>query len=491
MRRNQRLLGAVCWIATLTGCEGKQHIFAQPSSNDGGSVEVSALVPGGAGSGDTTHDGEPSPNAPGSLGAACTADADCDGPGLCVDGVCCSSACEELCAACNLAESLGSCSAAPSDVDCAPPSCAGQSTDCREVDASQLELNCESAGVCRSNAECAVFAQPAGTPCQAATGTCNGDGACIVPGKASLGQTCTVAADCAEGHCLATGDSGGLICCDTACDGPCQTCGSGGHCEDMDCGNGCDVSTDLCNALIPIGGSCGSPSQCEDEASCLLDQNGQTRCCERNCADTGEVCNESGLCRCLAGRELADGRCRVIDGQECQQAADCASRVCTDWYVDFDFDGFGTDSTRISTCGNDAPRPFVDVSGCTGQNGGAFSLNYVTAGRDCCDLNTCGRLPGLLEQMSSVFHPAQTVPGRGNEACGTSQFDRNCDGNVTVANAAEIPPFSPGCVGNSTSCTGSGRTTQAEPRCQDTISIRFCGILTECAQHHRRPSAVC
>jgi hypothetical protein len=53
----------------------------------------------------------------GALGATCGQGSDCSG-GNCVDGVCCDSPCSELCAACNLPGSLGSCSAAPSDPLC-------------------------------------------------------------------------------------------------------------------------------------------------------------------------------------------------------------------------------------------------------------------------------------------------------------------------------------------------------------------------------------
>jgi hypothetical protein len=132
-----------------------------------------------------------------------------------------------------------------------------------------------------------------------------------------------------------------------------------------------------------------------------LDQNRQTRCCERNCAEIGQVCNGNGRCvlptvgagqactpgvvgcagnfQCInstcqlpvvdqgqacgaaalcngnlgpeylngvcnyaSSERFVDGRCGLADGQACQQAAECANGVCTLWLVDLDGDGFGS-----------------------------------------------------------------------------------------------------------------------------------------------------
>src|SRR5690606_4856031 len=119
------------------------------------------------------------------LGFTCSQAADCEA-GNCVDGVCCDSPCAELCAACNLPDSLGRCSAATSDPLCPEAACLGQSSECRPLNGGQSAINCEAVGVCRANADCGALAAPAGTPCQAGAGTCDGQGACLVPDKSAL-----------------------------------------------------------------------------------------------------------------------------------------------------------------------------------------------------------------------------------------------------------------------------------------------------------------
>jgi hypothetical protein len=94
---------------------------------DGGNAVTGNGEPGGGvvGSGENPAD----PNLPlaeggdgvqiaaGALGAACQQSAECAG-GSCVDGVCCDSPCSDLCAACNVPGSEGTCSAAASDPLC-------------------------------------------------------------------------------------------------------------------------------------------------------------------------------------------------------------------------------------------------------------------------------------------------------------------------------------------------------------------------------------
>ncbi|AUX20000.1 hypothetical protein SOCEGT47_004570 [Sorangium cellulosum] len=95
-------------------------------------------------------------------GQECTAPEDC-GSGNCVDGVCCDTACDGTCMACNVAESAGTCS---------PIALGGEDAD-----------NCE------------------------ATQVCDGEGAC----KLKPREACTDDAECASNNCLDTGDVCGPI----------------------------------------------------------------------------------------------------------------------------------------------------------------------------------------------------------------------------------------------------------------------------------------
>jgi hypothetical protein len=112
-------------------------------------------------------------------GSTCRANGDC-ASGFCADGVCCANACTGACRSCNQPGSDGVCSGYP------------QGTD--------PELEC-------------------------ATGTtCNGAGACGKPptaGSKANGELCSGSAECASTFCT---DG---VCCGSACNAPCQSCGTG------------------------------------------------------------------------------------------------------------------------------------------------------------------------------------------------------------------------------------------------------------------------
>jgi hypothetical protein len=322
-------LGLVAVSIVLAGCSGKKRPFADGVGGDS-ATEIEQLKPDatapGSNSGAPASAGESNiadpllltPGndiAPGSLGAPCAIGAECNAPGQCVDGVCCSAPCTELCAACNVPGSVGTCSAAPSDDACGTLQCAGVDTECRKLDTSQLALNCDAFGLCKINPNCAVLPETTSTTCQAGAGACNGTGACLVAGKASLGETCAADADCAEGHCVIVGEGGAGICCDSACDSPCQACSAAGHCEET-------PTSDLrCEAVAcPIDDVCRNytadvtASQCRAFGQC----------------QTGRDCEHIALrpdaeCEC----DATSGACRLRGGAACSDAAECASGVCT------------------------------------------------------------------------------------------------------------------------------------------------------------------
>lgn len=382
-------LGTAGLLAGLFACEGTQREFVSgPLPGKEGNDPLAVGETAGAADGDAAGQSGPAEGVaatlgvegrdesiatvlpPGSLGTACAADADCNAPGLCVDGVCCSSDCTDLCAACNLPGSLGACSAAPSDSACAQLQCPGYDTECRALDASQLALNCESFGVCRANAECAITPMLVGTPCQAGAGSCDGEGACLVAGKLRLGEACGVDDECAEGHCVAAGEAGAFICCDAACDGPCQACSSAGFCEDAPSSDpSCDAVTcpadDVCRAYatatenlcrgfgqcqtvqdcpftrlrpnaecscdpsagctLTLGAACASDGEC-GSGTCLANVQGASVCCASSCAD-GLSCSRDGT-DCVAC-EGPDIQCEGTIERRCNAGAavtlDCAN----------------------------------------------------------------------------------------------------------------------------------------------------------------------
>src|SRR5262245_50873251 len=156
----------------------------------------------------------------------CSRDQDC-ASNHCAQGVCCNTACDGICMACNLTGRQGSCTPRPSGTDCGQPTCTdGMVTGLKR---------CDTAGRCDAWAPelCAPFTcDPARQLCR--TG-CAGDSDCAATYTCVAGScgrreshTCDRADQCDSGFC-----SRG-ICCDAACDDPCHTCslpGSIGVCQ--------------------------------------------------------------------------------------------------------------------------------------------------------------------------------------------------------------------------------------------------------------------
>jgi hypothetical protein len=315
----------VCALAAvLFACAGKKRPFsdepyiAEGSGGAGSSTSdgetVGQLPGGGEGLSDDEADVATgvalAPAARAVLGAACARDQEC-ASGFCVDGVCCDGRCGELCATCAAPGSEGACGPSSSDPSCGALTCAG-GTECRGYDQTQLEQNCEAIGQCRAGVECAPLDHPAGTACQAGTGTCDGLGQCVVPGKALLGAACTQDIDCGEGHCVAAAD-GTSICCDSACDGICQQCSAAGRCVEA------PATDERCGAV-----DCPDDNVCRDYPDALTEDLcrgfGQCRTALDCPASTLRV---ESACECST-----DGSCSLARGQLCAGDGDCGLAAC-------------------------------------------------------------------------------------------------------------------------------------------------------------------
>lgn len=96
--------------------------------------------------------------------------------------------------------------------------------------------------------------------------------------------------------------------------------------------------------------------------------------------------------------------CLLKDGQSCALASQCASNVCTPFYVDQDGDGYGT-GPASGFCGTTPP------------------VGYSAQTGDCCD--TASNLA-----LAKLIHPNagfQTTSAGG--VCGVT-WDYDCDGTV-------------------------------------------------------------
>jgi hypothetical protein len=259
-------------------------------------------------------------------GAACTDGVQC-GSSNCVGGVCCNTACNLPCQACNVSGAPGTCSTAPKGLAvtaCAPYVCGGTSALCPTS--------------CTNNVDCA-----AGLYCI--------NGACT--SQFPTGQPCSGAGDCSSGYCV---DG---VCCENACVGACSSCnlsGSRGKCTpapvdsdprqlcaampgDAGCRAACGANA-MC--VYPSGnvcqpGACASgtilnqPHTCDGKGACVA--GGTMDCTPYLC--TGNACPTT--CAgdpsvCAAPNQCENGSCgrHLQPGAPCARASDCDSGFCVD-----------------------------------------------------------------------------------------------------------------------------------------------------------------
>ncbi len=278
-------------------------------------------------------------------GQTCGCASDC-ASNFCVDGICCSTACNEACKTCAAPGSAGTCTFAIAGTQPRDP------TACVSAPASTCGLDgtCDGAGGCRHHV--------AGTICQA--GKCDGaavvgalacdglgrckagptvicapyscdptKGACFESctqtsqcttgqqcvggscGEKMKGANCTKNADCASGFC-ADG-----VCCNVACGGGCVSCAltdRKGTCWPIDRG-----AADPRGQCVDQGApTCGSTGTCDGFGGCEK-YAAETVCIAASC--TGTRRNTPGTCD---GR----GTCRPQGVQNCSPFL-CAAGACT------------------------------------------------------------------------------------------------------------------------------------------------------------------
>jgi hypothetical protein len=293
-----------------------------------------------------------------SSGAACAKGGDCQS-GLCVDLVCCTTACEGPCMTCAKSGSEGFCM--PADVGTNPRGA------CLDLGAAKCGRNgtCDGAGACDN--------YPAGTICKDAT--CGLDGAvlasrcnmgmcepggvkdcspyvcgsagdcltecsepkhCVNPnpcvaglcGKKALGTACGAGVECDSGFCAQN------VCCATDCAGGCLSCavkGSEGACKPVTAGTAGFPST-FC-AMSDVG-MCKTDGTCDGAGACRLYPAGTT-CSPASCSTatlrSAGTCDGKGSCQVPAAVTCGGYTCASTTACRTMCAADpdCASpSVC-------------------------------------------------------------------------------------------------------------------------------------------------------------------
>jgi hypothetical protein len=253
-------------------------------------------------------------------GGTCSATDQCQS-GFCTDGVCCDTACNGQCQACDVPGSAGVCSnvagsphgtrtACGTDGTSCGGACDGTSatacaypvTECRDPScangAATLASSCDGAGHCpaRQTQSCGAFACGA-TAC---LGNCGSDTDCasgdycaggICKTRLAAGATCGGSDQCGSGFCV---DG---ICCDQACNGQCQACDVAGHAGACTAVAGAPHGART--ACGSDGSSCGGTCDGHSGSACAFPaQTAQCRApsCSNGVASEAAFCDGAGSC---------------------------------------------------------------------------------------------------------------------------------------------------------------------------------------------------
>ncbi len=303
---------------------------AQPGST----LDAASVTPPNTGA--PTGNEQPTDSGDRAAGESCQTDDQC-AQGNCVDGVCCTSSCAEVCGACNQPGSEGDCVELAWDELCGEPACPANA-ECRTHEPVERR-NCAGVGTCLLESTCDEFVK-AGEPCRDGEGTCGEDGQCLVPTKRILGDECAADEECGSGACVAATD-GATRCCESECDDICSACSVDGWCDavpddDERCSEVSCPESSLCERFPPtlIEGRCAALGRCFDRATyCEPEYEDQGAECGLGLACDGDgscvsVCRASetwcGSCIDTQSSNLHCGGCN----QPCEPGEVCSSGSC-------------------------------------------------------------------------------------------------------------------------------------------------------------------
>jgi hypothetical protein len=174
----------VCALGLLVvSCNGSAGTSGKDASNDTPASDVAIDKPTDGGAGDVGTD-SPGTDSGGTqrqpLGTSCLLATECESA-FCVDGVCCNTACNDICVSCALQGAVGTCMPAYIGTD--------PRNECDDMGATSCGTNgaCDGTGACQKYPSGVICAQQAcsGSTLKSAA-RCDGDGTCMAP----TNQTC-------------------------------------------------------------------------------------------------------------------------------------------------------------------------------------------------------------------------------------------------------------------------------------------------------------
>jgi hypothetical protein len=269
-------------------------VAATDASDAPGTPKDAADAPTTDGPAEATPPGPDGPDAAAlrANGASCLSGGECDST-LCVDGVCCGSACGGTCESCNQIGKQGTCSPVPAGMPA--PECADQGA-----------ASCGFDGACNGGGGCRRYGP--GVACKAAScqtstyhppSACDGLGTCVAAS----------AVDCGPYLC---DSSGGGATCRSTCVAGVVGCASPAVCANGSCG---------ARVLKADGAGCVAATECASN-HCV-----DGVCCASTCAGACMSCNQvgfEGTCRNVdAGRPDPRGVCTDAGATSCKQTGLC------------------------------------------------------------------------------------------------------------------------------------------------------------------------
>lgn len=403
------------------------------------------------------------------LGYSCSATDDCLSR-LCSDGVCCDKVCDQACDACIAARGApanGTCGTAsrgdPGAPVCAAYACDGANATCPNP----------ASATCQSDVDCAAdyFCSVAGT--------------CLA--RKTQAQPCNEATECKGGDCRICSDALLCVdgyCCNSACDGECNSCAFAGHlgtCTNADAGY-------AGNPPCP-GAACNGGATCPGDA-CTTDTN----------CNAGYYCAAGGTCRlqkvisdaCDLAADCAEPGCRVcasgtcIDGRCCNEACGepCASCAVTP-----------------GTCGSapDGATPRTTICGA-----------YLCSGTArACAVSCSGDADCTADSYCSSAHQCVARKAQGTQCGSTSAnpcLEAGCRECVTGKSCVDGFCCNSACTGSCDTCAGAVPGTCApmtlgatgQPSCTpylcngaSTACPNSCSLNSQCASGYHCASGAC